>query len=154
MKKEKTLTYGASSDFATCNARRNLSRCGAKSSVIGTLPIGEPMEETPTPRSAIAAPTFSISSSVRSSTFLFQTLRSSTKRMDSSASVSSCSSSSEEISSAKPVRVHIYHDLLIEIGAYRRLLFDTSGDQFSAIESPPGGFHASMRTGPPVRADS
>src|SRR5919205_3972832 len=140
MKKEKILTYGASSTLATCSTRRNLSRCGAKSSAIGTLPTGEPMDEMPTPRSDIAAPTFSTSSSVRSSTFLSQTLRSSTKRMDSPASVSSCSPSSGEISSAKPVRVHIYHDLLIDIRAYHRLASDTLADQATddtALEDRP-----------------
>src|SRR5919112_6374422 len=125
MKYEKTRTYGDSSTRATCSARRNLSRCGTKSSLIGTLPMGEPTEETPIPRSDIAAPTFRISSSVRSSTFLFQTLLSSTKRIDSPVSVSSCSSNSGEISSAKPVRVHINHDLLIATGAYHRLALDT-----------------------------
>jgi hypothetical protein len=105
---------------------------------MGILPIGEPIDETLIPRSDTVDLTFSSSSSLKSSTFLFQTLRSSIKRIDSSASVFSCSSSSGEISSAKPVKVHIYHDPLPKretardeksLGSNSWSTFDTSGGQ-------------------------
>src|SRR5215213_3240205 len=110
MKNEKTRTYGVCMTCAACSARRKRCRCGPNGSVTGTLPIGEPMDEMPMPRSAAADFIFCSSSSVRSSTLVFQTLRSSMQLMDSCASVSSCSSNSGEISSAKPVKIHTcYH---------------------------------------------
>ena len=78
---------------AACRARLKRSRCGPNGSVMGILPIGEPMDEMLRPRPVTADLTFRSSSSVRSRTLVFQTLRSSMERIDSCASVSSCSSS-------------------------------------------------------------
>src|SRR5215213_7680302 len=91
---------------AACRARPKRCRWGPNGPVIGTLPIGKPMDETPTPRSEVADSTLRSSSSVRSRTFVFQTLRSSMWRIDSITRVSSCSSRSGEISSANPIKVH------------------------------------------------
>ena len=107
MKNEKTRTIAVPSTPAISAMRRIRSSSGRSGSPIPILPIGEPIADTRTPASVGRPPEAASWASVRLATLTDHALRSSRWRIDSAASVSSCTPGSGEISSAKPLRMNV-----------------------------------------------